>query len=59
MVGFNRWVELVLDECAPSGEGTGPERQRVFRAAVEGWNRDEERIRELTVGEAREELTCP
>lgn len=59
MVDFNTWIKIGLEQCAPSGQGTGSERNRVFRELVNGWNRDKEEIRRMSESQVRQELVCP
>lgn len=59
MVDFNTWVSIGMTKCAPTGEGTGRERQRVFRGLVDGWNRQKETIQNMSEREVREQLRCP
>lgn len=59
MVEFETWISIGLEQCAPTGEGSGRERQRVFSGLVDGWNREKDEIREMTEREVRSSLNCP
>lgn len=58
MVEFRTFMSIALDKCAPSGEGTGEARQRVFSTFVTEWNRNEEQIREMNESEVRNAIEC-
>lgn len=59
MVDFTTWMEIGLEQCAPSGPGTGEARKRVFAGLVDGWNDQKDTIRGMTESEVRNQLVCP
>lgn len=59
MPDFNTYMSVGLNKCAPTGEGTGPNRRRVFDDLVELWNAERERIEPMSRSELEAALECP
>lgn len=59
MVDFTTWMSIGMEQCAPTGPGSGDERNRVFSELVDGWNDEKEQIKTMTEREVRQEITCP
>lgn len=59
MVDFNTFMSVGLNKCAPTGPGTGPNRQAVFDDLVELWNDERDRIEEMSERELEAALECP
>lgn len=51
MVEFTEFMSVFLNQCGSS--------EADFAAGVEVWNSEKETIRDMTITEVRENLTCP
>lgn len=59
MVDFETWISIGMRQCAPTGPGTGPERERVFSELVRGWNAEKDEIKSMSESEVRSAISCP
>lgn len=52
-------MSIGMEQCAPTGLGTGDERERVFAQLADGWNEEKEQIKQMSEEDVRRNLTCP